>query len=120
MRLAVTTMEREGFEVSLLFAERLDFYARFGWRPVTRQFSALADTQTMRAAAGFRLARFEQARDLGRSPRSIAAIAAASTAPRCATRLDGAAISATRGILANTSSCAAATRRMGSWPMRAR
>ncbi len=66
LRLAVTTMEREGFEASLLFAERLDFYARFGWRPVTRQFSALADTQTMRAAdAGFRLARFEEARDLG-------------------------------------------------------
>jgi len=56
MRLAVTTMERESFEVSLLFAERLDFYARFGWRPVTRQFSALADTRTMSAAAGFRLA----------------------------------------------------------------
>jgi len=64
LRLAVTTMEREGFEVSLLFAERLDFYARFGWRPVTRQFSALAGTQTMRAATGFRLARFEEARDL--------------------------------------------------------
>ncbi|HVA39704.1 MAG TPA: GNAT family N-acetyltransferase [Candidatus Binataceae bacterium] len=64
MRLAVTTMEREGFEVSLLFADRLDFYARFGWRPVTRQFSALADTQAMRTAAGFRLARFEQERDL--------------------------------------------------------
>lgn len=63
MRLAVTTMEREGFEVSMLFAERLDFYTRFGWRPVTRQFSALADTQTMRAVAGFRLARFEEARD---------------------------------------------------------
>ena len=64
MRLAVTTMEREGFEISLLFAERLDFYARFGWRPVTRQFSALADTQTMRTSAGFRLTRFEEARDL--------------------------------------------------------
>jgi predicted N-acetyltransferase YhbS len=70
MRLAVTTMEREGFEVSLLFAERLDFYARFGWRPVTRQFSALADTQTMRASVEspcarpeLRLARFEEARD---------------------------------------------------------
>jgi predicted N-acetyltransferase YhbS len=64
MQLAVTTMEHAGFEVSLLFAEQLDFYARFGWRPVTRQFSALADTQTMRTAAEFRLARFEQARDL--------------------------------------------------------
>jgi predicted N-acetyltransferase YhbS len=64
MRLAVTTMEREGFEVSMLFAERLDFYARFGWRPVTRQFSALADAQTMRAPAGFRLARFDEGHDL--------------------------------------------------------
>jgi predicted N-acetyltransferase YhbS len=64
MRLAVATMEREGFEVSLLFAERLHFYARFGWRPVTRQFSALADTQTMRSATGFRLARFDETRDL--------------------------------------------------------
>lgn len=64
MRLALTTMEHEGFEVSLLFAEQLGFYARFGWRPVMRQFSALADTQTMRTVAGFRLARFEQARDL--------------------------------------------------------
>lgn len=64
MRLAVTTMEREGFEVSLLFAERLDFYARFGWRPVTRLFSALADTSAMSTAIGFRLARFEPARDL--------------------------------------------------------
>jgi predicted N-acetyltransferase YhbS len=70
MRLAVTTMEREGFEVSLLFAERLDFYARFGWRPVTRQFSALADTRTMRTAAEFRLARFADARDL----REVAAL----------------------------------------------
>jgi predicted N-acetyltransferase YhbS len=64
MRLAVTTMEREGFEVSLLFAERLDFYARFGWRPVTRQFSALADTAAMSAVNAFRLARFEEERDL--------------------------------------------------------
>ena len=63
MRYALTTMEREGFEVSLLFAERLDFYARFGWRPVTRQFSALADTPAMRTGAEFRLARFDKARD---------------------------------------------------------
>jgi predicted N-acetyltransferase YhbS len=70
MGLAVTTMERVEFEVSLLFAERLDFYARFGWRPVTRQFSALADTATMRTAAAFRLARMEEARDL----REVAAL----------------------------------------------
>jgi len=63
MRFGITTMEREGFEVSLLFAERLDFYARFGWRPVTRQFTALADTPAMRTSAEFRLARFDEARD---------------------------------------------------------
>ncbi|HLK86000.1 MAG TPA: GNAT family N-acetyltransferase [Candidatus Binataceae bacterium] len=64
MRLAVTTMEREGFEVSLLFAERLDFYARFGWRPVTRQFSALADSASMRVSGQWRLTHFDPARDL--------------------------------------------------------
>ncbi|HVB83125.1 MAG TPA: GNAT family N-acetyltransferase [Candidatus Binataceae bacterium] len=64
MRLAVTTMEREGFEVSLLFAEHRDFYARFGWRPVTRQFSALADILAMPPAAGVRLARLDEERDL--------------------------------------------------------
>ena len=64
MRLAVTTMEREGFEISLLFAERLDFYARFGWRPVTRQFSALADSASMRVSGEWRLTYFDPARDL--------------------------------------------------------
>jgi len=82
---AVTTMERESFEVSLLFAERLDFYARFGWRPLTRQFSALADTRTMSAAAGFRLARLAEARDLMRSDGSIA-IQGLFDAPQYATR----------------------------------
>lgn len=64
MQLAVAKLEHEGFELSLLFAERLEFYARFGWRAVTRQFSSLADTRTMRVAGGFRLAHFEPARDL--------------------------------------------------------
>lgn len=64
MRLAIATMEREGFEVSLLFAERLDFYARFGWRAITRQFTALADAHAIRAAGGFDIARFDEARDL--------------------------------------------------------
>ena len=64
MQLAVTTMEREGFEISLLFAERLDFYARFGWRPVTRRFSALTNSQSIHTPGGFQLARFEQTRDL--------------------------------------------------------
>ena len=64
MRLAITTMEQEGFEVSLLFAERLEFYARFGWRPVTRQFSALADTSTIRILDEWRLMHFDPAHDL--------------------------------------------------------
>jgi GNAT superfamily N-acetyltransferase len=42
MRLAVETMVREGFEVSLLFAERLTFYNQFGWREVPRKFTVLA------------------------------------------------------------------------------
>jgi predicted N-acetyltransferase YhbS len=42
MRLAVDTMVGEGFEVSLLFAERLTFYNQFGWREVERKFSILA------------------------------------------------------------------------------
>jgi len=42
MRLSVDTMIREGFEVSLLFAERLTFYNQFGWREVDRKFSILA------------------------------------------------------------------------------
>lgn len=64
MRLAVATMEREGFAVSLLFAERADFYARFGWRPVTRQFTAIANAHAIRADGGFEIARFDPARDL--------------------------------------------------------
>lgn len=42
MRLAVETMVREGFEVSLLFADRLTFYNQFGWREVERKLSVLA------------------------------------------------------------------------------
>jgi len=48
MHLAVTTMEREGFEVSLLFAERLTFYNQFGWRELTRNFSVLANAPALR------------------------------------------------------------------------
>lgn len=70
MGLAAATMEREGFELSLLFAERLDFYARFGWRPVTRQFTAIADAHAIRVGDGFTPARFEETRDLG----SVAAL----------------------------------------------
>lgn len=39
---AVTTMATHGFDASLLFASRLDFYARFGWRSLPRQLWFLA------------------------------------------------------------------------------
>jgi predicted N-acetyltransferase YhbS len=48
MNLAVSTMEREGFEVSLLFAERITFYNQFGWKELTRQFSILPNALGLR------------------------------------------------------------------------
>jgi predicted N-acetyltransferase YhbS len=51
MRLSVETMAREGFEVSLLFAERLTFYNQFGWREVDRKFSVLGDAAQLAGAA---------------------------------------------------------------------
>lgn len=42
MRLAGETMAREGFDLSLLFAERLGFYARFGYLSVERLFTVLS------------------------------------------------------------------------------
>ena len=53
MKLAVSTMGREGFEVSLLFAERLSFYNQFGWKELTRNFSVLANASSG-AHAGIR------------------------------------------------------------------
>ncbi len=64
MRLAVDTMVREGFEVSLLFAERLTFYNQFGWREIERQFSILADAASLNAPNRFVIDTFEIARDL--------------------------------------------------------
>jgi predicted N-acetyltransferase YhbS len=67
MNLAVTTMEREGFEVSLLFAERLTFYNQFGWKELTRNFSVLANAATLRTPEferGFEIDVFEIERDL--------------------------------------------------------
>jgi hypothetical protein len=70
MRLAVDTMVREGFEVSLLFAERLTFYNQFGWREIERKFSVLAGAAGIDAPGRFVIDSFEPARDL----REIAAI----------------------------------------------
>ena len=64
MRLAVDTMVREGFEVSLLFAERLTFYNQFGWREIERKFSILAGAASLNAPDRFVIDSFEIARDL--------------------------------------------------------
>jgi len=63
MRLAVSTMEREGFEVSLLFAERLTFYNQFGWKDLTRNFSILANAPALRTP-NFEIDAFDVERDL--------------------------------------------------------
>src|SRR5271169_6147579 len=49
MRLSVDTMTSHGFEVSLLFAERLTFYNQFGWREVERKFSLLTAASGLRS-----------------------------------------------------------------------
>ena len=64
MRLAVDTMVREGFEVSLLFAERLTFYNQFGWREIERKFSILAGAASLNAPNRFVVDSFEIVRDL--------------------------------------------------------
>lgn len=65
MRLAVDTMAREGFEVSLLFADRLTFYNQFGWREIERKLSLLAGAASINAPDRFAIDSFESARDLG-------------------------------------------------------
>jgi predicted N-acetyltransferase YhbS len=64
MRLAVATMERERFELSLLFAERLTFYNQFGWREVGRKFSVLAQAAQIAAPRDIEIDIFDAARDL--------------------------------------------------------
>ena len=64
MRLSVDTMIREGFEVSLLFAERLTFYNQFGWREVDRKFSILAAAAGLNVPDRFVIDSFETERDL--------------------------------------------------------
>jgi predicted N-acetyltransferase YhbS len=48
MNLAIDVMERNGFEVSLLFAERLTFYNQFGWKEVKRNFTLLGNAAELR------------------------------------------------------------------------
>jgi predicted N-acetyltransferase YhbS len=69
MRLAVDTMVRHGFEISLLFAERLTFYNQFGWREVERKFSILAGGAGLKPGdreswERFEIDVFDEARDL--------------------------------------------------------
>jgi predicted N-acetyltransferase YhbS len=67
MNLALTTMVREGFEVSLLFAERLTFYNQFGWKELTRYFSVLANPPALRTPEferRFEIDTFDIERDL--------------------------------------------------------
>jgi predicted N-acetyltransferase YhbS len=64
MRLSVETMAREGFEVSLLFAERLKFYSGFGWKSVTRTFTLLQGLERIPKNAEFTIEPFDQVREL--------------------------------------------------------
>ncbi|MFI5353061.1 MAG: GNAT family N-acetyltransferase [Candidatus Binatales bacterium] len=64
MRLSVDTLEREGFELSLLFAERLEFYGSFGWSSATRIFSVLPNAAQLPASGDFAIEPFDPARDL--------------------------------------------------------
>ncbi|MGH7863577.1 MAG: GNAT family N-acetyltransferase [Candidatus Binataceae bacterium] len=64
MRLAVKTLEREGFELSMLFTERLTFYRQFGWREVARKFSILPRAHAIHADAPIELASFVASGDL--------------------------------------------------------
>lgn len=63
LRAAVAAMEREGFDLSLLFASRLTFYAQFGWASHRRLLAALVPPPAARPrAAGVRA--FEPGCDL--------------------------------------------------------
>ncbi len=64
MRLAVETLEREGFDVSMLFTERLTFYSQFGWRDVARKFTILPQAQEISGGAPIEIATFVAERDL--------------------------------------------------------
>ena len=63
MSLAVTTLESHGFEVSLLFAERITFYNQFGWKELTRHFSILANAPALQTP-DFAIEVFDAERDL--------------------------------------------------------
>jgi predicted N-acetyltransferase YhbS len=64
MELAVATMRGEKFDLSMLFAQRTDFYARFGWRPASRLFSAIANAEKIACPIDFELTCFDATSDL--------------------------------------------------------
>jgi predicted N-acetyltransferase YhbS len=66
MNLAIDVMERNGFEVSLLFAERLTFYNQFGWKEVNRNFTLLGNTAELRTPqfSELEIDAFDRDRDL--------------------------------------------------------
>src|SRR5512143_4035305 len=59
---AIAAMDAHGFDASLLFASRLDFYARFGWQSLPRQLSFISQSPTVAPRAA--LEPFDAARDL--------------------------------------------------------
>lgn len=65
LKLALQRMVDEGFELSLLFTDRTDYYQRFGWEAAERQFTPLFNIAAIQApAAPGDIALFEPARDL--------------------------------------------------------
>jgi predicted N-acetyltransferase YhbS len=62
--LAIATMEREGFEVSLLFSDRLNFYGRFGWRSAFRVITIVSPPSSEHFTSAVALRPFDRARDL--------------------------------------------------------
>lgn len=63
MRLALEILDSEGFEVSLLFTDLIEFYERFGWKPVNRTFTALMGAENLLVDRRIEVGLFDQGRD---------------------------------------------------------
>ncbi len=63
IRLALEILDGEGFEVSLLFTDLVEFYERFGWKPVNRTFTALMGAENLVVDGGIEVELFDQERD---------------------------------------------------------
>lgn len=68
LQMALAAMPRHGFELSLLFATRLEFYARLGWQSHQRQWAYIVPGAPSAAAGAtiepFQLADLDEVRDL--------------------------------------------------------